>query len=240
MRRLTLAVMTLGLWAATVLAGPMPGGFEYRTVVTADPFLPAGGGSVPGGPLVYAAATNGYAAAEFSNVGPWSDGTSGAAFTATTVKVHAATSLREDFSAVFNSIGTDGTYPGGYTLSVGVKDLASGEIAEFAFRGLFTGSIDYPRFGTVTASFLNAPAGPTTMERTVGGALYRVTLGDFGQPGLPVIRVGDIPYEQPDGAGITTATITRIGDVAETPEPATIALAGMGLAIVVARRRRGR
>src|SRR5262249_46365754 len=79
-------------------------------------------------------------------------------------------------------------------------------------------------FGTLTAdsavlsSTFNAPV---TLSRAVGGHLYTVTIGPFSGPSGPNSdNVGSI------GAHVDVTTEA----VQQTPEPTSLALAGLGLA----------
>jgi hypothetical protein len=104
-----------------------------------------------------------------------------------------------------------------YSLSLALRDLASGASGSLTFRGNISGS-GAP--GEVSqADLTNTFLGPTTQTLTLGRDLYTVTLGPFVPPANP-----EIP-----GPGSINAFIAVQPVTSSTPEPSSLMLACLGL-----------
>lgn len=110
-----------------------------------------------------------------------------------------------------------------FTTELAIKDVASGRSAEFNFTGVFDGA---PFFSQMFPAFTS----PQTQSMRIGSSTYTVTEQFDG--GGRVLVDADTEI-----IGKITANVT----VSSTPEPATLTLAGLGLAgAAVARWRRRR
>jgi len=102
-----------------------------------------------------------------------------------------------------------------YTLSLKLTDEPSGQSGVLTFQGLLNGTA-WKHGSLITNTFV----GPTTETIALGNEQYTVTLGSFVPPGPPGRR----------NAGTIGATITMQPlSTQATPEPSTLALAGLGL-----------
>jgi hypothetical protein len=137
-----------------------------------------------------------------------------------------ATNLRVFSSA--DPSAPDTITNGAYSLTITIKDVASGEAGSLTFTGLLNGW-----FSTSSANIENEFTGITSDFLVLGDNTYEVTIGPYSPPGPPsATNAGSI------GAHVE---VTPGGVVSETPEPGTLALAGFGLALTgVARWRRRR
>jgi PEP-CTERM motif len=104
-----------------------------------------------------------------------------------------------------------------YTLSLKLTDEPSGQSGVFTFQGLLNGTA-WKHGSLITNTFV----GPTTETMVLGNEQYTVALGSFVPPGPP----------GPENAGTIGATITMQPlSTQATPEPSTLALAGLGLVL---------
>jgi hypothetical protein len=114
-----------------------------------------------------------------------------------------------------------------YTLTLSLTDVLSGATGTLQFSGKIDGWV------TAKSSHLrNTFVGAETKELVLGGHLYTVTIGPYTAPSVPDAR----------SAGSIGAQVTVTGDgiVQQVPEPATLVLSGVGLAVLLAAGRRGR
>jgi len=111
-----------------------------------------------------------------------------------------------------------------YTLSLYLFDTASAQSATLSFTGQLSGTLS-----AQSSILTNTFTGLTTQSVQLGDNLYTATVGPYAPPGVPGSQnSGGIAAH----ATITVATITSI----DTPEPSTIALAGLGLTLLALRR----
>jgi hypothetical protein len=121
-----------------------------------------------------------------------------------------------------NTLGA--SYFGGssanYSLSLSLRDLASGVSGSLTFRGNLSGWIDPEGNGHVDLT--NTFLGSTTQALTLGRNLYTVTIGSFVNPG--------VTFSPPGGApGSISASISVEPATNATPEPSSLLLALLGL-----------
>lgn len=140
-----------------------------------------------------------------------------------------ATNLRV-FSSTEPSV-PDTITDGAYSLTITIKDVASGESGSLTFTGLLNGT-----FSTSSANVSNEFTGVTSNFLVLGDNTYNVTIGPYSPPGPPsATNAGSI------GAHVEVIPGDDGGVISETPEPGTLALAGFGLALTgVSRWRRRR
>jgi hypothetical protein len=137
-----------------------------------------------------------------------------------------ATNIRAFSSAPRNHPDTFTNNP--YTLSLFLKDNASGLSTTLAFHGVFNGFISATS-ANVTTTF-TAPLSETV---TLGHNTYTVNLGNYSPPGPPdasnagsiSAHVGVNEFTVGGGGGGTGGT----GGSANSPEPATLLLSCLGL-----------
>ncbi len=107
-------------------------------------------------------------------------------------------------------------YHAGYQLSLFLADDASHAWRQLFFTGMFNGWFS-PTQAHITSTF----TGPTTQTLSLGKNLYTVTIGPYVPPGPPSTgQLGSF------GAHVAV----QPSGVKPTPEPSTMALAGLGLA----------
>lgn len=138
---------------------------------------------------------------------------------------------------------------GGYVITLTLKDNASRQSGSLSFSGQLSGSatpvvspsgFDWqpPYFyWPVTNTFTS----PTTESVVLGHNVYTVTVGPFIAPDPnvpPVVHLEDFPLYMGSSGATIDATVSV---VANTPEPATLTIADLGLAgAAVVRQRRNR
>jgi hypothetical protein len=108
----------------------------------------------------------------------------------------------------------------GYSLSLALKDVASGQSAVLVFSGFFDGA-----FSATSANVLNTFSGVTTQSRKLGDHTYTVTIGKYAPPGPPTAtNAGSI------GAHVGVDEFTPPPPPPnDAPEPSTMLLAGAGM-----------
>jgi len=102
-----------------------------------------------------------------------------------------------------------------YSLSLDLRDIASGASGTLTFQGQLGGSFDGGTMG-ITNAFL----GSTTQSLTLGKNVYTVTIGPF----VPPPGWGDPPYSQ-EPPGSISASISVQPVTSATPEPSSLLLA---------------
>src|SRR5262245_675073 len=122
------------------------------------------------------------------------------------------TGIKDILAVEFLASGTNDSFTGKeYDLKLKVKDTATGKTGTLSFSGTLTGTLPDLTHGT---------NGSLTQDLNLGGNVYTVTLASFAAPGLP-------------GSGVKGKMMADVivsqGPV-EVPEPATLALAGLGAA----------
>jgi len=227
-------VVGLALAAGSRPAAAGPIAWSYRAAVQ----YPSGGGPAA------AAGTqpNGRGTADFQ---PVPGGTAWAAGSELTVPVATialnGTSLDPlDYTATFT--------PGAnaYHVDVTIRDDASGETGTVQFDGGLLGSFGYtgstPDTRTPFVALASAPAGAVGRRLTLGGHLYAVTILPFVFPTTPTLYFRHEDYVVPIARGDVgqVPVLVNVTDAPAAPEPASLTLAGLGLAAVagLARRRR--
>jgi hypothetical protein len=110
-----------------------------------------------------------------------------------------------------------------FDLHLFLRDEASGAYGTLELPGVFNGSV------TSTEVDLGLTwAGPAAPSLTLGGNVYTVTPGDYVPPG---------PFDRPGSALGAPGSISVHIDVqpagaARAPEPSSLALAGLGVALL--------
>jgi PEP-CTERM motif len=132
-------------------------------------------------------------------------------------------------------------------LTLGLRDGASGQAGQLVFGGRFSGQIDTGEPGIpvtpppVPAGLTNEFLGPTMQELHLGDHVFSVSVGPVVWPHLTY--TGDDSeffHTVPGDEGQIGARI-EVSDAPNTPEPATLLMAGLGLAgvgVTAWRRRR--
>jgi hypothetical protein len=127
---------------------------------------------------------------------------------------------------------------GAYTLTLTLTDNPSGEVSgPLTFSGVFEGTV-WDTGADIKHSFTE----PTVREVTLGDHDYSITIGPYAAPGGPTSGI--------EGFIKATVSVTDStggggggggGDpVEETPEPSSLALAGLACGVVALARRRSR
>ena len=105
-----------------------------------------------------------------------------------------------------------------YKLTLVLTDLASGKSGTLVFTGEFNGPI------SAKSSFIrNTYTGPLTGSLVLGHNKYTITMGKYSPPAPP----GATNF-----GSISANVVVTTSDVRGTPEPSTLALAGLGLPLV--------
>jgi len=123
------------------------------------------------------------------------------------------------------SPGKDAFTAKAYTLTLTLTDLPSGASTTLTFSGKLDGWI------TAESSHLrNTFTGTTAYEVKLGSNQYTVTIGPYTPPSVPQAR----------NAGSIGAQVTVVdsGIVQQLPEPGTLVLAGLGVSLFLASRKR--
>lgn len=122
-----------------------------------------------------------------------------------------------------NSKASFGGPSAGYSLSLTLRDSASGASGSLIFGGNLSGIVD-PQQGPAPADITNTFLGPTTQSLKLGQNLYNVTIGPFVPPDN---SAGPTGSEAGDGS--ISASIAVQPAANATPEPSTLMLACLGL-----------
>lgn len=135
-----------------------------------------------------------------------------------------ASNLRAVSTATFSN--PDKFTNKGYTLSLYIRDLNSGEAGTLNFTGLLNGKIT-----AGSANIKNSFTGLTTQQLELGGNLYTATMASYTPPG--------VPGAMNPGAIGAQATVTVI-NLAQVPEPGTMVLGGAAFGLLALSRLRRR
>jgi hypothetical protein len=121
-----------------------------------------------------------------------------------------------------------------YTLTLSLKDDASGKSATLTFGGVFNGTLT-----AVNSNITNKFTGTTSQTVTLGGNSYSVVLGSYAPPGPPsAINAGSItahvfvnePIGPSGGGGSGGGGSGPTGPPGGSlPEPSTLVLSCLGL-----------
>lgn len=117
-----------------------------------------------------------------------------------------------------------------YTLSLFLKDDASGQSTTLTFGGTFSGALS-----AASANITNAFTGQISQTVKLGAHTYTVNMGNFAPPGPPTAsNAGSISAhvlvdQDPDG-GNTGGNSGGTGGQ-HAPEPCTLILGGVGLSL---------
>jgi hypothetical protein len=167
-------------------------------------------------PIAVAADGNGTGGVTFTNQSP-QEAANSSDIVATNLRVFSSASSAKPDQLVKN---------GAYSLTLTLKDIASGQVGMLTFTGKLTGT-----FSIDSADVSNAFTGPTTQSITLGGNVYTVTIGPYAPPGPPTSsNAGSI------AAHVDVSSVVHVQDV---PEPSGLVLCGLGgglLALVSWRR----
>jgi hypothetical protein len=123
-------------------------------------------------------------------------------------------------SPPFNS-PSDFTRDGKYRIWLGLTDQASGQSGTLTFDGKVAGTI-VNKSASVSNQFLS----PLTESITLGRNLYTVTIGPFVPPNGPLLPQ---PHNGDILANNTGSISAEVTVAAHSPEPSSLALAGIGL-----------
>jgi MYXO-CTERM domain-containing protein len=118
-----------------------------------------------------------------------------------------------------------GPNDGKYTLTLNLKDLASGQTGALVFKGQLQG-----QFSSLNSAVSNTYFAPTSQTIVLGATQFMVTMNAYSPPGPP--SQGNLG---------SMGAFVEVAKVRETPEPATLTLAGFGAAafgLAAWRRRR--
>jgi len=231
MNRFALGAIAAGLVACVGQAGLMPTPWSYRVKVESDRWRGESGSYEGGGPYVPARAMHNQAmSADFTTAGGWAIGgptlRGDRAVILATAKLVGVMDIDDPYSLYgqFNSYTS-----GGYTVTMRVTDGVSGQFDDFAFRGLLEGGIAVSPNGPTASSVTNTIVGPRSHDFRIGGKVYAVDGLEFTPFGEPELHVnGPKLVTRPGGLPAELRANVRI---AETPEPATAVLAGLGLGL---------
>jgi PEP-CTERM motif len=234
--RLLLAACVLTACAGPLAAGPLDP-WQYRTTLVTD-LSPGTGPALQPGETAYplgADPAHGVIAAGVADWAPAYPAYPGAGFSVVTV------GRLTPYIAADNLRGVNVTGGGQFALDVELRD-AAGRTGVVSFRGRFDAGWS-DEFGHASPVWTDAPSGSVWL----GGTRYDVRL-DYGWPPqymqmedgswVPVRYAVD-PALIHDGdywsmtSGVIFATVTPTA----TPEPGTLALAGLGLGGLLLRRR---
>jgi hypothetical protein len=107
---------------------------------------------------------------------------------------------------------------GGYTLTINLKDIESGETGSLTFTGKLQGKISQ-----FSANVTNTFSSPAAQSILLGYTSFVVTMSSYTPPGPPdQLNYGSI------GALVE---VSSLKPAERTPEPSTMALAGIGAGI---------
>jgi hypothetical protein len=130
-----------------------------------------------------------------------------------------ATNLRTFSSAPRTT--PDSIAHGAYTLTLNLTDTASGQTGSVTFSGFFSGT-----FSTTSSNITNAFTGDTTMQMSLGGHLFTITIGPYAPPGPP----------SASNAGTISAHVQVDDDSgsggSDSPEPSTLLLSALGVSVL--------
>lgn len=107
---------------------------------------------------------------------------------------------------------------GNYLLTINLKDIDSGNTGALSFSGKLQGSISQ-----LSANVSNSFTGPTVKSILLGYTTFIVTLDSYTPPGPP--------DQQNFGSIGATVEVSSLKPAERTPEPSTMALAGIGAGI---------
>lgn len=109
-----------------------------------------------------------------------------------------------------------------YNLTLTITDLDSGLTGSMTFTGVIDG-----RLTAASANLRNTFTGLTTQTLTLGDHTYVATMGQYTPPGPPGAS---------NAGSMSGHTIISVNPVVATPEPSALALSGLGLMALAARR----
>lgn len=112
-----------------------------------------------------------------------------------------------------------------YQLTLTLTDTASGQTGTFVFNGVLNGSAN-----TTSSNFTNSYVSATTVTDHIGAYNYTVQILP---PVLPPIANGTTQ----GGISAQVTASPYSSPLQNTPEPGTLLLAGLGLPLVIGRRR---
>jgi hypothetical protein len=122
------------------------------------------------------------------------------------------------------------TYSIPYEFGVKLKDLDSGATGVFEIAGTLTGFIKTTNGAAFSSHFTNTYSSPLSQTETIGGLPYTITVdngsGFFTAPSPPSISGG------PSSNNGTFAFIVDGVGGSAVPEPASVVLLGIGVAIL--------
>jgi hypothetical protein len=114
-----------------------------------------------------------------------------------------------------------------YTLTLTIKDAASGHEGTLTFTGVFNGKTTAHR-----TNITNTFTGETTQTIVLGANEYTVTMNSYTAPG---------PSDSTSSGSIgAQATVTVSAVIQDMPEPGTLTLAGVGIGLLLGVRLRKR
>ncbi len=129
-----------------------------------------------------------------------------------------ATQLKVYSTAPPASPDTFGPADGFYSLTINLKDISSSATGSLTFTGKLSGS-----FSQLSSNVSNTFTGPTVQSILLGYTTFVVTMSSYTPPGPPdQLNFGSI------GALVE---VSSLKPAERTPEPSTLALAGLGAGI---------